>query len=51
MTRGRQIKIYLAEGSVTGIRHAEIVNWTGQALTVPRKRVKELGDWEESQKN
>ncbi len=50
MTRGRQIKIYLADGSVTGIRHAEIVNWTGQALAVPRKRVKELGDWEESQK-
>jgi hypothetical protein len=50
MTKGRQIKIYLADGSVTGIRHAEIVNWTGQALAVPRNRVKELGDWEESQK-
>jgi hypothetical protein len=42
MPKGRQIKIYLADGSVTGIRHAEIVNWTGQALAIPRNRVKEL---------
>jgi len=50
MNKGRQIKIYLADGSVTGIRHAEIMGWTGQALAVPRNRVKELADWEESQK-
>jgi predicted GIY-YIG superfamily endonuclease len=50
MPKGRQIKIYLADGSVTGIRHAEIVNWTGQALAIPRNRVKELVEWEESQK-
>ena len=50
MARGRQIKIHLADGSVTGIRHAEIMGWTGQALAVPRSKVKELSDWEESQK-
>jgi hypothetical protein len=50
MPKGRQIKIYLADGSVTGIRHAEIVNWTGQALAIPRNRMKELVEWEESQK-
>jgi len=48
MSKGRQIKIYLADGSVTGIRHAEIMGWTGQALTVPRNKVKELSEWEES---
>lgn len=50
MIKGRQIKIYLADGSVTGIRHAEIMGWTGQALAVPRNKVKELSGWEESLK-
>ncbi len=44
MTRGTQLKIYLADGSVTGIRHGEIVNWTGQALAVPRVHIKELSE-------
>ena len=44
MIKGRQIKIYLADGSVTGIRHAEIMGWTGQALAVPRNKVKELSE-------
>tara|TARA_R110001583_G_scaffold115266_1_gene265802 strand:- start:12047 stop:12928 length:882 start_codon:yes stop_codon:yes gene_type:complete len=50
MSKGCQIKIYLADGSVTGIRHAEIMGWTGQALAVPRSKVKELSEWEESLK-
>jgi len=50
MNKGRQIKVYLDDGSVTGIRHAEIVNWTGQALAVPRNKVKSLPDWQESTK-
>ncbi len=50
MTRGTQLKIYLANGSVTGIRHAEIVNWTGQAIAVPRVHIKELSEWEETQR-
>lgn len=50
MAKGRQIKIYLADGSITGFRHAEIMGWTGQALSIPRNRIKELNDWEESQK-
>ncbi|EPU4805818.1 hypothetical protein ACVXC9_000516 [Vibrio cholerae] len=48
MTRGTQLKIYLSNGSVTGIRHAEIVNWTGQAIAVPRVHIKELSEWEET---
>lgn len=50
MIKGRQIKIYLADGTVTGLRHAEIMGWTGQALLVPRNRVKQMSEWEESHK-
>ena len=39
---GRTIRIYLADGSPTGIKHAELVNWTGQAVVCPRGRVGEL---------
>ena len=45
---GRTIRVYLDDGSITGIRHAEIVNWTGQALSSPRNQVKSLSEWEES---
>ena len=47
---GRTIRIYLADGSPTGIKHAELVNWTGQALVCPRGRVGELSKWPESQR-
>lgn len=48
MTHGRSIRIYLADGSAAGIRHAEVVNWTGQAIVCPRTRVAELAAWDES---
>lgn len=44
---GKSIRIYLAEADVAGIRHAEIVNWTGQALAFPRNRVSDLKNWPE----
>jgi len=44
---GKSIRIYLADGTVAGIRHAEIVNWTGQALACPRSRFQELREWAE----
>lgn len=47
---GRTIRIYLDDGSIAGIRHAEIVNWTGQAISAPRTQVKTLSDWDESKK-
>ena len=47
---GRSIRIYLATGEITGIRHAELVNWTGQALACPRTRLDELGAWEEARR-
>ena len=47
---GKTIRIYLADGSVSGIRHAEIVNWTGQAVSSPRTKIKSLNGWDESKK-
>jgi hypothetical protein len=44
---GKQIRIYLADGNSSGIRHAEITNWTGQALACPRARFQELREWDE----
>jgi hypothetical protein len=42
---GRTIKILLDEGTPSGIRHAEVVNWTGQAVLCPRTRVAALSYW------
>lgn len=50
MSIGRTIRIYLDDGSISGVRHAEIVNWTGQAISAPRTQVKSLSEWEESKK-
>jgi len=47
-THGKTVRIYLADGSPAGIRHAEVVNWTGQAIVCPRGRVGELSDWPEA---
>lgn len=40
----------MADGSVAGIRHAEIVNWTGQALSCPRTKFADLKEWPESKR-
>lgn len=50
MTLGKSIRIYLADGGVTGIRHGEIVNWTGQAIACPRTRFPELRGWAEAKR-
>lgn len=47
---GKNIRIYLSDGTVSGIRHAEIVNWTGQALSCPRNKISELSGWPESKR-
>jgi hypothetical protein len=47
---GRTIRIYLADGSPTGIRHAELVNWTIQVVVCPRGRVPALAKWPEAQR-
>ena len=50
MSFGKSIRFYLPSGSINGIRHAEIVNWTGQAISCPRSQFKELKDWPQATK-
>ncbi len=42
MKLGKSIRIYLKEGSVTGIKFAEVVNQTIQTLSCPRTKISEL---------
>tara|TARA_R110001606_G_scaffold8263_4_gene36210 strand:+ start:14 stop:913 length:900 start_codon:yes stop_codon:yes gene_type:complete len=39
---GKSIRIYLKDGSVTGIKLAEVVNLTIQALSSPRNKISDL---------
>lgn len=50
MLIGKSIRVYLADATVAGIRYAELVNWTGQALACPRNRLGELNAWPEASK-
>jgi hypothetical protein len=50
MAIGKSIRIYLADATVSGIRYAEVVNWTGQAVACPRGRLGELPSWPEASK-
>lgn len=45
---GRQIRIFLVDGTPNGIRTAEIINWTGSILVVPRARLPEVANRRES---
>lgn len=47
---GKSIRIFLADGIATGIRHGEIVNWSGQAIACPRVRLLELKAWSETRR-
>lgn len=50
MPTGKSIRIYLADATAAGMRYAELVNWTGQALACPRSRLGELPAWPEAGK-
>jgi hypothetical protein len=39
VSKGRSVRLFLAEGSATGILTAEIINWTGHTLAAPRTRL------------
>lgn len=39
MVHGRSVRLYLVDGSPTGIVTAEIMNWTGHALVTPRSQL------------
>lgn len=42
MKSGRSIRLFLVDGSPSGLLTAEIMNWTGHVLTGPRTRLAEL---------
>lgn len=52
MNHGRQLRLFLADGTSSGPRFYEIVNRTIQAVEIPANRIKDLvnGSWEEAQK-
>ncbi|RYY90236.1 MAG: GIY-YIG nuclease family protein [Chitinophagaceae bacterium] len=47
-TFGKSIRIYLKDGTVTGIKFGEVVNQTIQSISCPRLRVSELGELPEA---
>lgn len=50
MNLGRTIRMYLVDGSASGLITAEIMNWTGHAVLGPRSKLKELLAREEAQR-
>lgn len=42
MSVGKQVRIYLVDGTPGGLVTAEIMNWTGHAIAAPRSDVAEL---------
>lgn len=47
---GKSIRIFLKDGTVTGIKFGEVVNQTIQSVSCPRKRVNELSSYSESKR-
>lgn len=43
-TFGKTIKIFLIDGEPNGRMTCELSNWTGKALKIPRKKIKESSD-------
>lgn len=50
MALGKTIRLYLVDGSPTGPIVAEIINWTGQVMVVPRAQLHELAKCEQLQR-
>jgi len=50
MNHGKQIRLFLTDGSASGIRYAELMNWTGQAFACPKSLFSKLGEWPETQR-
>ena len=50
MTFGKSIRLYLKDGTVTGLKFGEIVNHTIQAISCPRRRLSELNEYTESKR-
>lgn len=50
MTFGKSIRIYLKDGTVTGIKFGEVVNQTIQSISCPRLRASELNEYTEAKR-
>ena len=50
MSHGKQIRLFLTDGSASGIRYAELMNWTGQAFSCPKGLFSKLREWPETQR-
>ncbi len=50
MAYGKQIRLFLTDGSPSGVRYAELMNWTGQAFAFPKVHFSSLSDWPETQR-
>lgn len=50
MTFGKSVRLFLVDGSPTGLITAEIMNWTGHILTAPRTRIMEALDRPEAKR-
>lgn len=49
-TFGKSVRLYLKDGTVTGIRFGEVVNNTIQSISCPRVRIGELAGYPESKR-
>jgi len=49
-TFGKSIRIYLKDGTVTGIKFGEVVNQTIQSISCPRLRTSELNEYSEAKR-
>ena len=47
MSYPKTIKIYLVDGKPDGIKTAELSNWIGKAISIPRNKLKDVKDKEE----
>jgi len=48
--KGKTIRLYLVDGSSTGILTAEIINWTGTIIVAPRSQLAELAKRDEAKR-
>ena len=48
---GKTIKLFLAEGTPSGVMTAEILNWTGKAIVCPRSQLADLTTRAEAKKS
>ena len=47
---GKTIRVFLADDEPTGLLTAEIMNWTGKVISVPRNQLSELQSREEAKR-